>query len=324
MALSGIEFVLVLSCIWIDANLFGPDNLWEAVLFAALTLPLTGGLGMIGLYLLHKPDNRFAALKLLGVAGVCELLFLVASVDEAYRLRNFIGTAEHWWETAWSMMGYGLLAVLILAGGLQGLRKLKIVGLLSVAAGLVMLLYEIWIGGKDQPEPFAFVTIVAIAFGHGNVIWLMQIKPGAQSITRMAVQVLAIITAVLAQLAVTRAITAGHQDDWARLAGACSFMLVCGTFALLVINAANRRSNRKRTVEESELTYKQISLTCPHCQTTQTLPVGESQCTSCSMQFQIKLFEPHCPQCDYLLVNCTSDTCPECGHVIKAAPEKTA
>ncbi|MBN4060837.1 hypothetical protein JYU15_00210 [bacterium AH-315-I18] len=318
MGIVGIEFIIVLLLIWLNGNhFFGRSNdLWELLIFNAFTLPLTGGLAMIALYLRHKPKQRLAGHLMLCIVTASELLFVIASVQEVYRMPNLTGSSEDWWMTGWSLLGYGLLAVIILAGPF---RWHKIIGLLAAIAGWLMLLIEIWIGGGDRPEPFAAATILAIAFAHSNAIWMMKIKPGGQHITRIAVQTMAIITAILAQLAVTSIVTGKHEDELIRLTSAMGFILVCGTFALLVISAANHRKNRRHPVEESQLVYKELSLTCPHCQTPQNLPMGESQCACCKMQFQIKLYEPHCPQCDYLLVNCQSETCPECGHAVKQA-----
>lgn len=318
MLLTGIEFVMVLSLIWVvDSGFYGYRNLWEVMGITALTLPLTGLLGMVGLYLYNKPDNRLAALKLLGVAGVGQLLLMVATIVDSYDLITPYQSRENLWWTAWGAIGYGLLAVLILAGGIKG-KSYKFIGLVSVSLAWFMLLYGLWIEQSDRAEFFALATIVSILFAHANAIWLMTVKPGFQSMTRLTVAVLAITTGLFAQCAATKVIFGIYKEEMIRLAGAFGFMAVCGTFALLVIHAANRRNLRRRTQEESLLVYKQITLTCPHCQTVQTLPVGESQCIQCSMQFQIKLFEPHCPHCDYLLVNNTSPTCPECGKPVKA------
>jgi len=314
MGIVGIEFIIVLLLIWFSDHIFfGRNDHWELLLFNAFTLPLTGGLAMIALYLRHKPQQRLAGYLMLCIAAAGELLLINASVQEAYHIPNLTGSSENWWMTGWSLLGYGLLAVIILAGRF---RWYKIIGLLGAIAGWMMFITEVWIGGGDRPEPFAAATILAIAFAHSNAIWMMNIKPGGQHITRIAVQAMAIITAILAQLTVTSIVMSKYEDALLRLTSAMGFILVCGTFALLVISAANCRKNRRRPVEESELVYKELAITCPHCQTQQSLPVGDSQCTCCKMQFQIKLYEPHCPQCDYLLVNCQSETCPECGHAV--------
>jgi hypothetical protein len=180
----------------------------------------------------------------------------------------------------------------------------------------LFLLIGIWISEGKDPTCFVLATVIAVLYAHGNVIWLLTMQPGGQSITRMVVQGMAVATGLFVQLAAMDLFAKNSIEGMVRLAGACAFMSVCGTFALLVIHGTNRRRTRRRTREESELVYKQISLTCPHCQTQQTLPIGDSQCRVCHMEFQIKLFEPHCPHCDYLLVNNVSDTCPECGKAI--------
>ncbi|MAX27027.1 MAG: hypothetical protein CMJ19_21240 [Phycisphaeraceae bacterium] len=316
MGLTGIEFLLCLLLIWfVDADFFEND-FWEVCGYMSLTLPITGLLAMLALYLQRKEGVKLAGHILLAVSCITQLLLLLAAINDSFRLRSTLGSYSDWWETSWALLGYGLLAVLILAGRF---RPHKLVGLIATLTSYLFLLIEIWIGGGKDPTWFALATIISILYAHGNVIWLLTMKGGGQAITRMVVQGMAVATGLFVQLAAMDIFSKGSVDGLARLSGACAFMTICGTFALLVIHGANRRRTQRRTREESELVYRELSLTCPHCQTQQTLPIGESHCRVCHMAFQIKLFEPHCPQCDYLLINAASDTCPECGYVVRVS-----
>ncbi|MFG0248817.1 MAG: hypothetical protein ACF8OB_08010 [Phycisphaeraceae bacterium JB051] len=316
MGLTAVEFLLCLFLIWfVDADIFEND-IWEVCGFMSLTLPITGLLAMLALYLQRKEGVNLSGHVLLAVSVVTQMMLLIAAINTSYRMRSTFGGYSDWWETAWAFLGYGLLGVLILAGRF---RLHKLVGLIATLSSYMILLIVIWIGGGKDPTWFALATIIAILYAHGNVIWLLAMQHGGQAITRMVVQGMAVATGLFVQLAAMDLFAKGSAEGLARLAGACAFMTICGTFALLVIHGTNRRRTRHRTREESELVYRELSLTCPHCQTQQTLPIGESHCRVCRMAFQIKLFEPHCPNCDYLLINAASDTCPECGCVVRAS-----
>jgi hypothetical protein len=56
-----------------------------------------------------------------------------------------------------------------------------------------------------------------------------------------------------------------------------------------------------------------VQVTCPRCKLAQTVPAGKSRCSGCKLRFEIKIEEPRCPQCDYLLHRLTEPVCPECG-----------
>ena len=96
MVITCIEFVLTLLLIWmVDSNLFGNDNFWEVCGMIALTLPLTGGLAMLGLYLKHKDSFKLAALKLLAITTITQITFTLAAINTAYRLRSILGNDDH-------------------------------------------------------------------------------------------------------------------------------------------------------------------------------------------------------------------------------------
>jgi hypothetical protein len=75
--------------------------------------------------------------------------------------------------------------------------------------------------------------------------------------------------------------------------------------------------NRRGAIEPSTAALLQVALTCPICDTKQSVPVGSSECIRCGLKMKIQLDEPRCPECDYLLLRLASDNCPECGALVR-------
>lgn len=64
-----------------------------------------------------------------------------------------------------------------------------------------------------------------------------------------------------------------------------------------------------------------IALTCPRCQSPQTIGSGHGECANCRLQITISLDEGVCDKCRYPLRGLTGDKCPECGTPIVTPPE---
>ena len=56
-----------------------------------------------------------------------------------------------------------------------------------------------------------------------------------------------------------------------------------------------------------------VALTCPRCNTAQSIAPGGGQCAACRLQIFIALSEGRCKTCNYPLRQLTGDKCPECG-----------
>jgi hypothetical protein len=66
-------------------------------------------------------------------------------------------------------------------------------------------------------------------------------------------------------------------------------------------------------------TPPEIFIHCPRCDTPQTIRAGKSTCQQCQLRIEVKVEEPRCPTCGYLLFKLTSGQCPECGTKLSSA-----
>ncbi len=76
--------------------------------------------------------------------------------------------------------------------------------------------------------------------------------------------------------------------------------------------------NRRADVEGSSSEVMQLTIFCPRCRRKQTNPVGRSNCVNCGLRFDLRVEEPRCADCGYLLWGVTAERCPECGKAIEA------
>lgn len=107
-------------------------------------------------------------------------------------------------------------------------------------------------------------------------------------------------------------------DLMSRIAAAAGIVTACGTLALCVLF----RMNRKVDFEPISTDLAEISVVCPRCGKKQAILLEDSVCVGCKLRISIRIEDPRCPQCDYLLYGLESDRCPECGQVISAGAIK--
>ena len=87
--------------------------------------------------------------------------------------------------------------------------------------------------------------------------------------------------------------------------------------AMLLLITFGRRVHL--TDARSIADIKGMDIICPRCAHKQKIDLGESRCAGCGVIFLIKLAEPRCPRCDYVLLDLRAGICPECGSSITGA-----
>lgn len=182
-------------------------------------------------------------------------------------------------------------------------------GIVAVAVALVLVILVIWdLAGFPfgaSAEFIAVACVTAVALPHLGLLSLARLRREYKWVRAATV---AMIVVLAAQIIFT-IVAHPDGDAWFRLMGALAIAVVCGTIAVPIFHRMSSIRDREqvRTVELN------LSLTCPRCGKTQTLPVGRRRCEGCGLKIRIEIEEEQCRKCGYPLYRLTSAACPECG-----------
>lgn len=174
-----------------------------------------------------------------------------------------------------------------------------------IALGLVVL--AIWFEPPDETflKIMFSCCIFAVALPHIGLMSLARLRKQYERVRLVT----AVVIAALAVQIILSIWAEVDEEAWYRAMGILGIVVVCGTIAVPVLHRVSGISARE-AIETVEL---MLTLTCPRCAVSQTLPVGRSACSSCGLKFVIEIEEEHCAVCGYSLYRLESAACPECG-----------
>jgi hypothetical protein len=304
-------WLCVLAAIWTNGiPLYG---LSETFALTALFVLFMGVPSAGVLLLLYRRQARTAALTF--VSGA--VLAWLACELSAFNLYGPF--RDHFLSTGLVLYGLGTLAAALLVNlGCGDQRFFRWAGVTLAACGLAMALWDIWaLHGED--EFFAHLTlcviIPAIVMAHINLVLMARLR-ASQAWLKWGVCGLSILSGLLLIFELMR-FEDGFHDLRSRASAAAGIVAACGSLALIVLAVLNRKTDLAARLPGA-MDATALELTCPRCRHRQTVPFGESSCAQCELQFSIKITEPRCPACGYLLYRLSSARCPECG-----APART-
>lgn len=297
-----LEFFLTLLLIWNAPRLFNIRRLDDCIaLTIVFSIPLVVVL-MLALWARQSPLTR--VMGNVGVALVAaEFLLLSLAIwgEPLWRDDDWYGTAA-----AFAIFGVMALAALVGAARRDG-RWWRWISVLGAIVAFGMSIWGIWISHSGSETLFAAIIAIAAFPAYANVLMLCPLRSG-QGWLRVVTLGAALVTAVCIVAAIYFRFGSNYEL-LSRVGAAGAIIAACGTLALLVLARLNRRADFKP--ELTDIT--EISIVCPICRKKQTVALGESACASCGLQLHIRVEEPRCPNCNYLLVMLHSDRCPECG-----------
>ncbi len=297
-----IQYILTLLYIWNPLSLANDaDDLgWSALLFPVAFGPACGFFHM----------GRRAGGLLSGWAG---LIFCAASYF-FYLVAIWVPqpapyTVDHLWLTGLVCLFLAFILAACLAGAGVNRHHWRWAGVGAALVAFVFALGDIWSEANLPSNTLIIAATAAALFGYTNVMFLLPLKSN-----QLWVRWITVLTAWISGGLYDYIAIAAVRDDFPmRVSIAASVCAGCGTIAIGLLDAFNRRTIPVREILE----LKEITFVCPACQKKQTVRRHDSAvhvvCADCGLQIEMQLRLPRCPKCDYSLLMNKSDRCPECG-----------
>lgn len=301
------EFVLAMLLIWkVPSALFGL-HIEEELAFTMVNATWFGAVFMLVLRLRATTPARVGATVGLYCAPVAFAICLAAVWSNNYRLEDDL------YSTGGALLVGGGLVMLALIGPVRALRVWwRLAGIASAAIVLAMWLWSVWIGrGEPLGEViFAMFLTAGCLVGHASLALLTPLTP-RQRWLLVGTIASAIATGVAIDvLVVNEVLLLRRQNEFiVQLAAAGGILASCGSLALCVLARMNRRM--KTASDAPDL--GELAATCPRCQRKQTLHAGRNACAACGLIIEVRLEEPRCAGCGYVLYGAEVRRCPECG-----------
>lgn len=318
MAAIVVEYVVWMLFTWL-VDTAVPYGLDERLGFSGLWL-LAGILpAAVSVRLTASPRARVAGWC---GAAVCAAAFLCLMLG-TWLPAPWPYSDEDWGMSAVAVFAFGALATACVVSPGEGLRYAwRWLGVPAAMAGLGMALVGIWLGPHTSAIPFAIVTGATVVLGHANLMLLVVLRPGqrwVRAFTIAAMIATALLFTVMVVLAERERFPA-EAELVARLAGAAGILACSGSLAILVLARLNRRAE----FAPAGGAPLEITVICPRCRRKTRVALGEGSCAACGLRIEVRIEEPRCTECGYLLYKLTSAACPECGAPVRPGAARAA
>jgi len=322
MAVVILCWLLMLVIIWSTALPSGGDTVgWKA--FAAFGWTLLVGVPLTGaLLIISFRWAKVAVFAYLAVAGFAYFFYLLGTMmPEGTGFVPISDFAGKLWMTGWGIETIGGLACLLLVNlGCGDRRYFRWAGIVCCLVGFTIAMLGIWQERSENDflaRIAALVLIAAVAMAHINLILMARLKASQQWL-QWGTMGFSLAAGTSAAIAVLFTDPSRIEDSFLlRIAAAGTIASGCGSLALVILSLFNRKPEHAAQVVTE---YKEILLACPSCATRQRVNLGDSACRTCGLQFFVKVTEPRCAACGYLLYRLQSDRCPECGAPVGTQP----
>jgi hypothetical protein len=316
MALIVIQFILVLLACWDPLRAWAVNDSQTKEALTALLFLVVAVPAIIFFHVLRIRGGAVSGY--VGLSGSAAAYFLFLTATWTWSL-SFLGGPDddRIWETAWGAWFFVLAAAACSAGAGIDRRYWRWLGIIASAAAFVIALYNIWKNSSAFINFFTVATTLGILIAHANIIFLCKLK-GRQEWLRWATVASALFAGAVFDYG---AITEAKYDLVWRIASAAAICAGCGTVAVAILAAFNRRPATHAAGDGVDA--REISVNCPVCLRKQSVPLshgaGEASCGGCGMIFHVRVSAPRCAACGYLLLMFHGDVCPECGAKVSTA-----
>ncbi|MHC5108368.1 MAG: hypothetical protein ACYTHJ_00650 [Planctomycetota bacterium] len=307
-----VEYILSILLIWeVPNKVLG----WAIVEEIMATMGLTGLGSLLILTMLliwHRPYGELSGRIGIALLPMAFMSWLIA-VWMPRRQGNWT-TRDNWTETGFPILIFASLAVISLIGSRdKHPHHWRWCGVAAGAVASSMWLLHIWFGtGSDLGHViFSGLLSLAVFVAHTNLTVRAPLVPGLEWV-RNGTIVAAALTAGLVVLLVIDEVLydiGAEFDVLVRFPAATAIVAGCGSLALVVL----ARLQRNIDLEPRSADLTRISVVCPRCSKKQMIDLGDSACAGCKLRIHVRVEEPRCPSCHYLLFGLTTNRCPECG-----------
>ncbi len=326
MGLIALLWLITLAFIAVQSR-WAFDYYWEDAVEMSLAFTLLIGIptALVSLLVSFR-WARVAVFSFLGVAGLSWLLCEAGAATRILLPYPY----EYLLATGMTLYGLGACACELLINYRCGDRRhFRWIGIAAAALAAALFIVVIWsepfLLDPHQNESIRNVArvacellIAAIVMGHINLLLMARLRQSQVLLQWLTIGAALLGGAVAAPIPFLDFGYNPYVEPLTRATVALGIATGSGSVALIVLSMLNRKPAAQ--LVPGALTATDITLICPRCQTRQTLALGDSACKNCELQFTIKLTEPRCPACGYLLYQLTSAKCPECGALVRETP----
>jgi ribosomal protein L37E len=313
-----VGWLCVMYLMWME-HTGGYDLQWRVLSTFGFTL-LAGLPASAALLLTNVKWARVAAWALVGLAAYAWLGTLAGTwiPSGTSSIFGFGNLSERIWGTALIPYGIGAITALLLVNlGMGDRRYFRWAGIFFGLVATVVGVGSVWSDnhGEFWSRVLGISLTACIVPAHINLVLMARLRQRQEWLKWATIG--CSLAAGLAIVIVLAVVSSSNWDDpfLFRAAAAAAIAGGCGSIALIILSALNRRVDAPLV---ASVDMKEIQLACPRCGMRQTLPLGEAACSSCQLQIITQVVEPRCPACGYNLYKLNSDRCPECGHALKA------
>jgi len=316
------EYLLILTLIWAE-HIFASSRIWEHIGLSLLWWTLCG-LPLV-IFLLFTGTDWLAVAARTGV-GVGLMVLVLLEMGTWMRFSDWWSPADHSYGTAASLAGIGTLVLACLVNvGRRDRRWWRWGGVLVGTAAFVMAVIGIWCETSSDLGGVTVTALISVAalVGLANMVFMVPLL-GFQTLVRWgtlaagAACALGINLLAFADTAWAGDVAESLREGAGRGAAGAGIVAGCGSLALLILARINRRV--EFVPEEGSTIMRDLLLVCPRCNRKQRMVLGGGVCAGCGLRIEVRIEEPRCVVCGYLLYKLTSGRCPECGTAIGAAP----
>lgn len=309
VALIALQFIFFLGAIWIDYS----DVQWRLLATGFILFPV----GWPAIAIIAFKRN-----KLFTPARITALLTFAVSAAAFLTGIWWPTITGHTYDVDWKLMATG--AIIYFYGTIAAIALFhwtrpdpypwRWLGFLAALVGAAIAIIGIWIEAKESNGALDIATGLALFCAHAIFVLNLNLGPSRQA--RYVVLGTNLISFITIALACGVSISLrGHWDNsdtpLVRLTGAGVIFTLCATFALIIAARLTRGVNLAPA--DALAMDSLIDLFCPRCKTRQNIPVGDSACKACHLRISIKIEEPRCTGCGYLLYKAPGNQCPDCG-----------